>query len=283
MVTIRRATTDDIAEAGRICFEAFSAINTAHGFPPDLDRPGALRVMTQVFSDPGHICWVAEQDGRVIGSNCIDVRDAIVGLGPITVDPAAQNSGAGRALMQTALDYAKEHRAPGVRLVQAAFHNRSLSLYTKLGFVAREPLSVMQGVALNLSFDGLLVRAAVPDDLAGCNAVCHRVHGHDRSGDLAASIAEGGATVVERQGRITGYATGLAFWCHVVAETNLDLQAIIGAAPAFGGPGILVPTRNAELFLWCLEHGLRVVEPMTLMSVGLYNEPAGGFLPSILY
>jgi hypothetical protein len=26
-----------------------------------------------------------------------------------------------------------------------------------------------------------------------------------------------------------------------------------------------------------------VVEPMTLMTVGLYNEPAGAFLPSILY
>jgi hypothetical protein len=219
----------------------------------------------------------------VIGSNCIDVRDAIIGLGPITVDPAAQNSGAGRALMQVALDYAKEHRAPSVRLVQAAFHNRSLSLYAKLGFVAREPLSVMQGAALNLTFDRLHVRAATADDLAACSAVCHRVHGHDRSGDLRESIAEGGATVVERHGRITGYATGLAFWCHAVAETNLDLKALIGAAPAFGGAGILVPTRNAELFLWCLEHGLRVVEPMTLMSVGLYNEPAGAFLPSILY
>lgn len=283
MVTIRRATADDIAEAGRICFEAFSAINTAHGFPPDLNEPGALRVITTVFRDPGHVCWVAEQDGCVIGSNCIDVRDTIIGLGPITVDPAAQNSGAGRALMQVALDYAKEHRAPGVRLVQAAFHNRSLSLYTKLGFVAREPLSVMHGPALNLTFDRLPVRAATPDDLPACNAVCHCVHGHDRSGDLQESIAEGRATVVERQGRITGYATGLAFWCHAVAETNLDLKALIGAAPAFGGAGILVPTRNAELLLWCLEHGLRMVEPMTLMSLGLYNKPAGAFLPSILY
>jgi predicted N-acetyltransferase YhbS len=283
MVTIRRATTDDIAEAGRICFEAFHAINAAHGFPPDLDRQGALRVITHVFNDTGCVCWVAEQDGRVIGSNCIDVRSTIVGLGPITVDPTAQNSGAGLALMQAALDYAKEHDAPGVRLVQAAFHNRSLSLYTKLGFVAREPLSVMQGAALNLSIDGLKVRTATADDLAACNAVCRWVHGHDRSGDVASHIAEGRAMLVERQGRITGYSTGLAFWSHSVAESNLDLMALIGAAAGFGGAGILVPTRNAELFRWCLDHGLRVVEPLTLMSMGLYNEPAGAYLPSILY
>jgi hypothetical protein len=75
----------------------------------------------------------------------------------------------------------------------------------------------------------------------------------------------------------------LAFFGHAVGETNLDLQALIAAADGFGGPGILVPTRNAELFRWCLANGLRVAEPMTLMTLGLYNEPAGAYLPSILY
>jgi hypothetical protein len=34
---------------------------------------------------------------------------------------------------------------------------------------------------------------------------------------------------------------------------------------------------------WCLNSGLRITQPMTLMTVGLYNEPAGAYLPSILY
>jgi hypothetical protein len=75
----------------------------------------------------------------------------------------------------------------------------------------------------------------------------------------------------------------LAFFGHAVGETNPDLQAIIAAADGFGGPGILVPSRNAELFRWCLTNGLRVVQPMTLMSLGLYNEPKGAFLPSVTY
>jgi hypothetical protein len=54
-------------------------------------------------------------------------------------------------------------------------------------------------------------------------------------------------------------------------------------AEAFGGPGILVPTTNAELFRWCLERGLRVVRPMTLMTMGLYTTPQGAYLPSITY
>jgi hypothetical protein len=61
------------------------------------------------------------------------------------------------------------------------------------------------------------------------------------------------------------------------------VQALIAAAPEYGGPGLLLPTRNGELFRWCLENGLHVVQTMTLMSLGLYGEPRGAYLPSILY
>ena len=61
------------------------------------------------------------------------------------------------------------------------------------------------------------------------------------------------------------------------------MKALIGAAPSFTGAGFLLPTRNSDLMRWCLEKGLRVVMPMTLMSTGLYNEPGGAFLPSVVY
>ena len=93
----------------------------------------------------------------------------------------------------------------------------------------------------------------------------------------------GTATLIEHNGRVTGYATTIAFFGHAVGETNEELKALISAAKQFLGPGFLVPTRNAELLRWCLEHTLRIVQPMTLMSMGLYNEPAGVFLPSVLF
>jgi predicted N-acetyltransferase YhbS len=283
-LTIRRAKPEDAAASGQICYEAFYKINTDHGFPPDLPAAEpAADLMSMMFVHPGFFCVVAEDGGRIVGSNCMDERSPIAGIGPITIDPAAQNRGVGRKLMQAAMDRARERNFPGVRLVQAAFHTRSLSLYTTLGFDTREPLSVMQGPAIKKKLEGCFVRPAGTEDLVTCNQVCSRVHGHHRGGDLADSIAQGTAAVVERHGRITAYCSNLAFFGHAVAETNLDLQALIAAAEGFGGPGILVPTRNAELFRWCLANGLRVVEPMTLMTVGLYNEPAGAYLPSILY
>jgi hypothetical protein len=61
------------------------------------------------------------------------------------------------------------------------------------------------------------------------------------------------------------------------------MKALLASEESFGGPGILVPSRNAPLLRWCLANGLRVVQPMTLMSIGLYNEPAGAWSPSVLF
>ena len=36
-------------------------------------------------------------------------------------------------------------------------------------------------------------------------------------------------------------------------------------------------------FPWCLNRNLKLVFQMTQMSTGLHHEPAGAYLPSILY
>jgi GNAT superfamily N-acetyltransferase len=281
-IALREGRPEDAERCGRICYEAFRAINEAHNFPPDIPTPemgiGLLRMM---IAHPGFHVVVAERDGVLLGSNVLDERSEIAGVGPITVDPQLQNAGVGRLLMGHVL--ARASSFAGVRLVQAAFHNRSLSLYSKLGFDPREPLSCLQGTPLAKQLPGFTVRRANADDLAGCDALCLRVHDHTRSGEVADAIRSGNAQVALRAGRITGYATGIAFFSHAVGETNEDVQALIAAAPIFHGPGFLVPTRNAALLRWCLEQGLRIVQPLTLMSMGRYQEPRGAWLASIAY
>ena len=283
-VTIRQARPEDAPVCGPICYDAFNTINQSHSFPCDLPGPeAATGLLSTMFSHPGFYCVVAETGGRIAGSNCLDERSTIAGVGPITIDPQVQNRGIGRKLMEAVLDRTRERDAVGVRLVQAAFHNRSLSLYAGLGFDVREPLSCMQGRTLQRNVPGCLVRAARTTDLEACNTLARQVHGFDRGRDLAEAVEQGTAVLVERASRITGYASSLAFFGHATAETNVDLQALIASADAFAGPGILVPSRNHVLLRWCLQNGLRVVQPMTLMSTGLYNEPAGAWLPSILF
>ena len=283
-LTLRLGTPDDADRCGTICYEAFKTIAEHHHFPGDFPSPEAAAAnFARWLSHPGYCVIVAELDGRIVGSNVLDERSTIAGVGPITVDPTVQNRTIGRQLMQAVLQRAAERHSPGVRLCQAAYHNRSLSLYTTLGFEVREPLVTLQGPPLAVQIPGHTVRRATEGDLADGNALCRRIHGHDRGGELLEAIRDGTAAVVEHGDRLTGYATVLGFSGHAVGESNADLQALIGAASAFVGPGVLLPTRNGELFRWCLAHGLRVVQPMTLMSLGLYNEPRGGFLPSVIY
>ena len=281
---LRPGTSQDAEICGRICFEAFTSISEAHNFTPDFPTADvAIGMVTRMLSHPGFYSVVAEMDGQIVGSNFLDVRNTISGVGPITIDPAAQNQAIGRRLMENVHAHARDKSAPGIRLVQSGFHMRSLSLYVKLGYEVREPLACIQGAPMNLSVPGYTVRPATESNLDACNRVCRQVHGHDRGGELLDAIKQGTATIVEHGGRVTGYATVIGFFGHAVGESNRELQALIGAAKAFAGPGFLLPTRNTNLLRWCLQHGLRVTQPMTLMSLGLYNQPSGAFLPSVLY
>ena len=283
-ITLRPGRPEDAQACGTICYEAFKSISDQHNFPKDFPSPDiAIGLLTMCLSRPDVYSVVAEMDGRVVASNFLWEIGSIAGVGPITVDPSAQNSSVGKQLMLDVIQRGRERAYPGIRLVQAAYHNRSLSLYTKLGFDAREPLSNMQGPALGIEIPGHAVRKASEADLDACNEVCFKVHGHHRSAELLDAIRQGAATLVEHDGRVSGYSTMLAFFGHTVGETNEDLKALIGAATEFQGAGFLLPTRNSEVMRWCLEHGLRVVQPLTLMSLGLYNEPRGAFMPSILY
>ena len=283
-VTVRPAQDSDTSECGRICYQAFDAIARAHNFPPDFpDAEVAAGFTARLLAHQGVNALVAELDGKVVGSNFVDERGSVWGLGPITVDPAVQNKGVGEQLMRAALARAEQRRPAGVRLVQAGYHCRSLALYSKLGFEVREHLSCIQGAAIRGETRGYLVRTALERDLPTCNALAVRVHGHDRGAELQDAIAHGVARVVERGGRITGYATQIAFFGHAIGETTDDVRALITAAESYAGPGFLVPSRNGELLRWCLQNGLRITQPMTLMTMGLYNEPAGAYVPSILY
>jgi len=283
-VRLRPGTPEDAEACGRICYEAFATLAAAHGFPCDFPSPAVAGArIAALLAHPGIFAVVAEADGVVVGSNFLDERASIAGVGPITVDPAVQDGAVGRQLMVAVMDRAAERAKAGVRLVQAAYHTRSLALYAKLGFEVRETLACLQGPPIHAEVDGYAVRPATDGDLEACDELCRAVHGHDRSLQLADAIVPGKARVVEHDGRITGYSTGVSFFDHSVGESLDDLTALIGAADTFGGPGFLVPMRNTGLFRWCLQHGLRIVQVMTLMTTGRYQEPRGAYLPSIMY
>ena len=184
-VQIREAVDADWEEAGRICYEAFATLADQHGFPHDFPTiAAAAEPIRWLINHPRVYGVVAEKGGRVIGSNFLDERGTISAIGPISVDPEAQDRHVGRLLMDAVLDRAHARNAPGVRLLQIAYHNRSLSLYAKLGMEVRGSFAAMHGTPLRRVLPGYDVRRATPDDEYACNSLCVRVHGHARAGEV---------------------------------------------------------------------------------------------------
>lgn len=286
-IQIRPMRPEDVETCGRICYEAFKGISERHNFRPDF--PSAqmgIDLMSMLVDSPHSYSVVAEQDGEVIGSNHLVEYDAIRAVGPITVDPAAQAKGVGRMLMEAVIE--RGQGSAGIRLVQDAFNTASLSLYASLGFDVKEPLALMEGELKGDLPPGVTVRAIEEGDYEACAELCRKTHGFDRRNELKNMPPFLTSFVAIRDGRLTAYTSAPYFWPlnHAVAETEDDMQALLLGAANFA-PGqpisFLLPTRQTNLFRWCLKHGMRVMKPLTLMAMGEYHEPRGCYLPSVGY
>jgi GNAT superfamily N-acetyltransferase len=277
---------EDVEPCGRICYEAFTGIAEKHNFRKDFPVPeAAIELMQMLLSRPDVFNVVAESDGKVIGSNHLLEADTIAAVGPITVDPSAQAKGAGRMLMDAVIERGKDRS--GIRLVQDGFNTASLSLYASLGFDVREPMVLIEGAVkgdVPAQFEVRLIRE---DDYEACAELCRTVLGFDRLNELRKTPPMPSPFVVLRNGRLTGYISAPEMWAlnHAVAETEEHMRALlIGAGNQCSKPfSLLLPTRQTALFRWCLKNGMRVIKPLTLMSMGDYREPRGCYLPSVGY
>ncbi|MCK7499272.1 MAG: GNAT family N-acetyltransferase [Comamonadaceae bacterium] len=197
--------------------------------------------------NPGFHGIAAEIDGRVVGGSFLDERSTIHAIGPVSVDPAAQDRHVGRALMVRDARAGRGRRAPrACASSRSPTTTGSLSLYAKLGFDVR---GTYRGDA----------RRAAPRLAARATPVRHRrprptrrpatpsacaSTGTRGAGEVRGQVAEGKALVVERLGRITAYSTGVHYFGHSVAETTDDLRALIGAADDYRDAGHHRPPRE---------------------------------------
>ncbi|MDQ5842259.1 MAG: GNAT family N-acetyltransferase [Thermoproteota archaeon] len=284
---IRPIIEADAEICGKIGFQAHKAISSAHGYPseqPSLEF--AIGMIRTLLANPNSWGALAERNGKVLGSIFLHVfpPSPVAAIGPLTVDPSTQG-GVGRALMEASLTEAHKRDYDQVRLVQSPSHLRSFVLYTKCGFTLREPLFLMRGNPAS----GILgkkhdIRVARSEDITACNEICTAVHGFSREVELRQAIDQQVASVhIDNAGNITGYAAGIGWLGHAVAQTNEVLKALVVNASAITGPGFFVPGRNSDLLRWLLDVGFRMVWPANLMTVGNYQDPTVPFLPSIAY
>lgn len=278
----------DLEEAARILFSSFQALYDFHRFPGAYPTEGVAATVLRGLIDHPKVWGVAARaNGRLVGTSFLDERGQVRAIGPVSVDPEIQTRGVGRRLTSALLERARD--CPDVRLLQDSFNRASLSLYASLGLEVREPLILIAGRPSASGSGEVQVRPLEAADVDQCGQLCHEVHGFDRTLEVEDALGDPlcEPVVAVREGRLVAYATTLAYFpsAHAVAADDLDMrELILGFAAQTTRPlSFLVPTHQGSLFRWCLSQRMRIIKPMTYMTLGAYSRPTGCWIPSVMY
>jgi GNAT superfamily N-acetyltransferase len=271
-----------------VLYRSFEALYKYHRFPGAYPSVEFAESIARGLIDNPAIWGVAALSGdRLVGSGFLDERGPVKAIGPVSVDPLAQGGGIGRRLTEALLERAAD--AADVRLLQDSFNRTSMALYVSLGLQVRESVVLLAGRPRSGPDGSVEVRPLGPADLGECEQLYADVHGHERATEIRDSLSDPlcAPLVALRQGKVVAYATTLTYFpaAHAVACTDADLQQLIlGAAEMLGRPlSFLLPTHQSALLRWCGDERLRIVKPMTYLSLNDYQRPEGPWLPSTMY
>jgi GNAT superfamily N-acetyltransferase len=289
-LVIRPIEYNDAESCGKIGYQAHKTISSAHGYPSEQpSEEFGIGLIKRLLDNPDSWGVLAERQGKILGSIFLHKfpPSPVAVIGPLTVHPSSEGGGVGKMLMDAALTQARKQNHDQIRLVQSPSHIRSFVLYTKSGFILREPLFLMQGQPLIKSDNNTnsasvhLVRT--DNDISACNELCKAVHGFSREMELRHAKDQGVAAMIEQDGIVIGYAAGIGLFGHAVAKSNEELKALITNASEILGSGFFAPARNYEIINWLLENGFQIGWPANIMTIGFYREPLMPFLPSLAY
>lgn len=284
-ITIRPVTPELVAPLAQICFEAFGTLHDRHGVERDFDSVETAGMMIGMVSTrPDFAGYVAiDADCKaILGSNFIQFSDPVAGVGPITIDPAAQARGVGKALMLAVMNEAKRRGVTQVRLMQESINTSSLSLYTKLGFDWRECCSLMRPTPA--AADDPRCRPITESDLPAIDAISRRHYGSSRINEAAGLLKIGlPGFILSRGGNDVGYYF-IGFIGHGFAETDADMADLIAHTLRHAPPHfhkLLLPLGQNNLHRTLMSRGGRTIKMFNYMTTGPYTRPIGAWVPSI--
>ena len=246
-ITIRPAVASDAEACGRIIFDAFKDIADRHAFPRDFPSVEIATQLAHAFiASPFRVRRrrrARRPGGRIELSRGrrSDPRRRADHRRSERAGPRrrpAADGGGGRARARC-----RRHPAGG----QDAFNTRSMALYASLGFDVMEPLLLVSGRPRSGPVAGVEVRPLADADMGACEALCRKVHGITRNGEVRDAGKLFRPLVVTRNGRLTGYLTAPTFWImnHGVAETDEDMTALIARRRRHQPGSGVVPAADA--------------------------------------
>lgn len=289
------ADLDDADRIFRLAFGTFMRLPDPASFAGDSDW------VRSRFRAAPDAAFVAERDGRVVGSNLATRWGSVAFFGPLTVDPSLWDGGVGRKLLAPILECFARWQVTHAGLFTFAESAKHVSLYHRHGFYPRFLTAIMaRAVPAVVPPPDLLsaVPAAARDGVvAACRACTEAVFPGLDLGVEMHSIARQdlGDTVLVRDGdRVEGLAT-----CHVGAGSEAGsgtcyvkfgavrpgpgaaarfaqlLDGVDGLAAARGARTVLAGVNTARRGAWelLMARGFRTV----VQGVSMTRDGAAGY------
>jgi putative acetyltransferase len=131
-IVIRESRSEDFADWFRL-YEAVAAEGRWIGGEAPSDREARRRSFDANLADPDAASFLAEVDGRMIGSLGVTVHLGIAELGML-VDSGWRGQGVGSALLEACISWARDHAAHKIVLEVWPHNLAARGLYAKFGF-----------------------------------------------------------------------------------------------------------------------------------------------------
>lgn len=221
---VRRQESDDLDGVTAVSAAAF-------GVDIGVDRHRRRweeRVGHVLGTDPGG-CFVAEQEGRIVGVAQALIRERLWVLSLLAVDPGGQSAGAGRALMDSVLGYGPAEM-PG--LIVSSNDPRALRLYAGCGFTLRPTLQAA-GQVERRAVPALAARV-VDDgeaDLEALADISRQIRGAPHTTELAYALRRGARLLVVPGRGFALAEPGRGVWL-LVARAEDAAEALLWGALA---------------------------------------------------
>jgi len=289
---IRNMRPEDLSAVADIFYHAFNDFNASVGLPKEWESiEMANGLVSALYHHPNYTAWVAEDTNksRVVGSMFLDLSDEVMAPGPLSIASDAQNVKVGRALMDYMKAYCIAIGKPDIRFVQVGNNVKSFALYSSLGYIPRDTLTMMQGRASQELAQQYRqqyeVRRMLPEDVDICSQLYQDTVGvnryHDINNSLNPQSPYNPYVVLDKSqnGKIVGYTTGFFLLGHGIYATEEAFQALFSIVSAQSEQESVFHLRAQHypnVLYWAIcQAKARVVRQQIFMTHGKYREPEG--------
>lgn len=140
-MSITKAVRSDIHELEKLVNNAYRGTESKKGWTSEADLLGGIRIdepeLVNYFNDQQiTLLNYKDQQDKIIGTVYLELKtNGVLYLGMLSVSPLAQGKNIGKALLEAAESFAKEHDCNIIRITVISVRETLIDFYKRRGYV----------------------------------------------------------------------------------------------------------------------------------------------------